>query len=152
MHQYNTIGTFLACLTVIDSANNCFDTYCDSVSNLPPTGCQAGFSYQQSNGTGYFYGYNLGSGSIQSYSWDFGDGTSGTGEFPSHVYASPGTYTVCLTIVTYNNCIDTVCNIVTITGSANCNASFTYQSFNGTGTFHRFCNRRKCNLMGLVFQ
>ncbi|MBK9400322.1 MAG: PKD domain-containing protein [Bacteroidetes bacterium] len=135
IHQYNTIGTFLACLTVIDSANNCFDTYCDSVSNLLPVGCQAGFGIQQANGTGYFNGFNTGTGSVASYFWDFGDGNTGTGQFASNAYATPGTYTVCLTILTFNNCIDTVCNVVTITGSGNCNASFTYQSSNGTGSF-----------------
>jgi hypothetical protein len=37
-------------------------------------------------------------GSIVSYGWHFGDGTTGYGMQPSHVYASPGTYTVSLTV------------------------------------------------------
>ena len=37
-------------------------------------------------------------GSIASYSWDFGDGTTGSGPAPSHGYASPGTYTYTLTV------------------------------------------------------
>ena len=38
-------------------------------------------------------------GSIVSYSWDFGDGSSpGTGTTPSHTYATPGAYTVVLTV------------------------------------------------------
>lgn len=41
-------------------------------------------------------------GSIASYAWAFGDGSTGTGAFPSHTYAAPGTYTVGL-IVTDNN-------------------------------------------------
>lgn len=32
-----------------------------------------------------------------SYRWDFGDGTTGTGTYVSHVYLSPGKYTVTLT-------------------------------------------------------
>ncbi len=31
-----------------------------------------------------------------SFSWDFGDGTTGKGMFASHTYAAPGTYTVTL--------------------------------------------------------
>jgi PKD repeat protein len=37
-------------------------------------------------------------GSIVSYDWDFGDGATGTGVAPSHIYATGGTYTVSLTV------------------------------------------------------
>jgi len=36
---------------------------------------------------------------IISYTWDFGDGTTGTGKNPSHVYTKPGVYSVILTVV-----------------------------------------------------
>ena len=35
--------------------------------------------------------------SPDQWSWDFGDGNTGTGQFPTHTYATEGTYTVCLT-------------------------------------------------------
>ncbi len=41
-------------------------------------------------------------GTIASYAWDFGDGTTGTGAQPQHSYATPGDYTATLT-VTDNN-------------------------------------------------
>ena len=37
-------------------------------------------------------------GSIESYAWDFGDGTTGTGESTSHTYTSQGTKAVTLTV------------------------------------------------------
>jgi PKD repeat protein len=37
-------------------------------------------------------------GTIASYAWDFGDGTTSTEQNPTHVYAQSGTYTVNLTV------------------------------------------------------
>ena len=41
---------------------------------------------------------NTSSGSITSYAWDFGDGTTSTAASPSKVYAAAGVYTVKLTV------------------------------------------------------
>ncbi|HOD49906.1 MAG TPA: PKD domain-containing protein [Candidatus Hydrogenedentes bacterium] len=37
---------------------------------------------------------------IRSWLWNFGDGTSGTDQYPVHVYTRPGGYTVSLTVAT----------------------------------------------------
>jgi len=50
------------------------------------------------------------SGSIVSWSWDFGDGSpASSAQNPSHTYSSPGTYIVCLTVSTNTPCLDTFC-------------------------------------------
>ncbi len=50
---------------------------------------------------------------ITSYSWAFGDGTTGTGQLAQHTYTTPGTYTVTLTITdTYQDTITTTATVV----------------------------------------
>ncbi len=51
-------------------------------------------------------------GSIATYTWDFGDGQVGQGADPTHLYAGIGVYDVTLTTVSANGCSDTA------TGSA----------------------------------
>jgi DNA-binding beta-propeller fold protein YncE len=43
-------------------------------------------------------------GIVATYTWDFGDGTTGTGTAPSHTYAQAGTYTVRLTVTDDEAC------------------------------------------------
>ena len=41
---------------------------------------------------------DLSSNTPESWLWDFGDGNTSTVQNPSHIFAEPGTYTVCLTV------------------------------------------------------
>lgn len=45
---------------------------------------------------------------IASYVWDFGDGGNGTGAVCNHIYASPGTYNVTLTVTTVDGAVGTI--------------------------------------------
>lgn len=76
------------------------DHFTKSGGELPNQGPTAAFSSQVDNLTAQFdsSGSNDPDGSIASYAWDFGDGSTSTQANPSHVYADPGTYTVRLTV------------------------------------------------------
>jgi PKD repeat protein len=53
-------------------------------------------------------------GTIASYDWDFGDGTTGTGAQPQHAYATANTYTVSLTVTDDAGDTDTAATTATI--------------------------------------
>jgi PKD repeat protein len=52
-------------------------------------------------------------GQITRYAWVFGDGTSGSGEFPVHPYAKAGTYAVRLTVTDNGGLTGSTCQLVT---------------------------------------
>jgi Malectin domain/PKD domain len=59
-------------------------------------------------------------GTVASYAWIFGDGTTGSGATPTHGYATAGTYTYSLTVTDNQGVASTpVQGTVTVTGSAN---------------------------------
>ncbi len=59
------------------------------------------------------------------FSWEFGDGTYSYDKNPVHMYQSPGSYNVCLTIYSEYGCYDTYCQTVNV-GFDECNVEFTY--------------------------
>ncbi len=69
---------------------------------------------------------------IDSWLWDFGDGTTSTEQDPAHIYANPGTYDVSLT-VTANGVSDTETKpvFIQVQPSARPTADFTFSPTSG---------------------
>jgi PKD repeat protein len=130
-HTYSVPGTYNVCLTVSDSG--CGATFCDYIVvdtnfNVNPV-CMADFvtiqlaPYQLAV-------VNLSNGVNLSFNWDFGDGTTANQPYPSHVYASTGTYYLCLTVSDAGGCSDTFCDTVSVDSTGNLVRSATGFSIN----------------------
>lgn len=65
---------------------------------------QADFTYSFNNCQVQFTGTTIITGNLQWY-WDFGDGTTGTGQSVSHMYAATGSYNVKLKAIPAGACI-----------------------------------------------
>lgn len=65
-----------------------------------------------------------GTAAISNYTWDFGDGNSSTLQNPSHIYSTPGTYTVTLVAQASNGQADPEVKVNYITVNPKPNASF----------------------------
>lgn len=64
--------------------------------------------------THFINGTTIGNGFINSYQWDFGDGSTSFLVNPDHIYANPGTYPVQLIVGTSDGCPDTLVQNVVV--------------------------------------
>jgi PKD repeat protein len=135
VYQFPNTGFYDVTLTVT-SDMGCTNSYTETINitNVPSAsfiassqcaGLQAVFNNTSTIITGDL-----------DYVWDFGDGTTGLGDDPVHVYQNPGTYTVILTVTSIDGCVDDFSSTINIL--ANPLANFTtanlqcYGDENGT--------------------
>jgi PGF-pre-PGF domain-containing protein len=99
-HTYATAGTFSVNLTVTGPGGSDSEVKasCITVTLLAPT---ADFTASPVSGTEPLAVQftDASTGTITSYSWDFGDGATSALQDPSHTYSSAGTYSVNLTVI-----------------------------------------------------
>lgn len=58
-------------------------------------------------------------GTVESYAWDFGDGSTADGSLAEHAYTAPGTYTVTLTVIDNLGTVNSVSKDVTVVDITN---------------------------------
>ena len=107
----NTPTTY--CVTVTDTTG-CVATACKTVidSQTLYTPCQVYLVvYPDSAVPGYYnVSVYVASGAPFNYLWNFGDGDTSTQMFPTHTYATPGYYVLCVTVSDGNGCTYTFCD------------------------------------------
>lgn len=115
-NQYTINGTYTVSL-IVQNSFGCLDTITEPnyITVYPnPT---ASFNYSPTDLNEVYSGtqfINLSVGG-NTYSWDFGDGESSTLENPYHDFPrDTGKYTVLLTVISINGCVDTVSGVVHI--------------------------------------
>ena len=111
-HQYGSIGYYTVWL-VIEDAHGCFDSISHNLLIYP--GPTADFQVDTVciGMPAQFDDLSTPQVSIVSWSWNFGDPTSGgqnvsTLQNPTHIFANEGFYTVTLTVTDTNDCFHTI--------------------------------------------
>ena len=109
-HEYAAEGTYSVCFTL---SNICGEiTECRSVTIT----CIDPVSNFEVSVVELVVDFTNNSTDASSYKWDFGDGNTSAQNQPTHTYASPGTYQVCLKVS--NDCnSETVCKDVIVSCS-----------------------------------
>ncbi|WP_134670891.1 PKD domain-containing protein [Halorussus marinus] len=102
---YDTPGTYTAAVTVVDGGDNTATTTTEievtASDGGDETGLVAAFSADPNpagNDEAITFDAGDSSGDVTSYEWDFGDGSSATGETATHSYDGYGEYEVSLTV------------------------------------------------------
>ncbi|MBS1596112.1 MAG: PKD domain-containing protein [Bacteroidetes bacterium] len=133
VHVYAAPGTYHVCLYAYIPGTGCVDSFCNTII---VAGCNvhANWQYYMRGDTGHFYAAT--NSNATNFYWSYGDGTTGSGATPQHVYAHAGTYHVCLYAYTSTNCRDSFCNTITVGAGCHVSAAWTYTVHGDTVFLH----------------
>jgi PKD repeat protein len=126
IHTYATGATYAVSLTLFTGSGDKAVTAQPVTPNSPPT---SSFTFACVRLTCSFDGSSS-QGTLTSYAWSFGDGTSGAGSPVTHSYGAGGTYTVTLTVTDYLGATASTTHSLVVLS-----ASFIYQCTGSTCTF-----------------
>ncbi len=116
-HTYAAPGAYKVCIKVY-YVGGCMAERCKEVvirPQQPITTCGGYLTEQRTDEKTYLFkgfGITTPSDHVISYSWTFGDGTTGTGNEIKHTYAGTSSYTVCLIMRTESGCETKICKQV----------------------------------------
>ena len=138
-HAYSVASTYTVTLTVSNSAGSATASATETVTTVSTINAPASASIVANpasgtaplavNFTGSASGTNLGT---LTYSWVFGDNTTGSGATPSHKYSTAGTYNVTLVVSNSAGNASANATIKTVAPNLPPTASFTATPTSGT--------------------
>jgi len=129
-HIYAQAGTYNVCMTSISLIDTCITCQNITVSTATNPGNCSYVAFPDSSNTSNIFMSATGVNPNNTILWNFGDGSTGSGQFTSHQYNAPGVYLICLTeIDSSGNTICSFCNSYVVGSLVNCNFTYT-----GSGT------------------
>jgi CSLREA domain-containing protein len=96
-HVYGAVGSYVALVTATNGVSVVVTTTNVSIIDTPIVGLNATNDSPTWFGSPTAFTATIGSGSNVGYTWNFGDGVTGSGAHTSHTYGALGTYTATVT-------------------------------------------------------
>ena len=139
-HIYSYSALFTVCLIVRNEGYTCERDTCISLQvQTPPPPCNsvsANFAWHADSiqlNKVHFINLSSHFESGDNIRWTFGDGASSTDVSPTHIYALPGTYNVCIRIEKHNAagtapCVKEICKQVVVLNECRLEAAFNFEA------------------------
>lgn len=126
-HIYAAGGTYKVCHSIFSSTTGKFDEICKEITvGKEPCSIAADFDLFVDPKTKTVLMSDNSKGSITSWFWRFGDGSTSNKPNPSHVYAKAGYYLISLAVRdTVKGCTDYKADFIQV-GTVQCKANFEY--------------------------